>query len=270
MLLTLRELKHMGLMSLFGRGPLSDKKIAKVAKLAANPFAQPEVRMREMQRLIEDGSDASLRGVLRRFAANAQGHIADEDEKKWLEDALVRRGEEALPALRDYINSEEKLTYALAAFRRIAGDDAATDFLLGVLQHYGPDDHRSGEAKLQIILQLGEYGGDASILPILSPFLNDHSDEVRWSILELLERATTGGTFPPEQQSAYAAELLQLVTSEEVGPRIARRAADILCRLEWSLKESPAELAAVLGDEYFLDKKHFVRRRGKKSQSESA
>src|SRR6478609_7318824 len=100
----------MGLLSFFGKGPLSDKRIAKVAKLASNPFAQPDVRMREMQRLIDDGSDAALRGVLKRFAANAQGHIADEDEKKWLEDALVAHGDDALGPLRDYIATEEKLT----------------------------------------------------------------------------------------------------------------------------------------------------------------
>lgn len=67
----------MGLLSIFGKGPLSDKRIDRISKLAANAFAQPDVRMREMQRLLDDGTPAAIKGVLRRFAANAQGHIAD-------------------------------------------------------------------------------------------------------------------------------------------------------------------------------------------------
>ena len=68
----------MGLMDFFG-GPLSEKKIEKISKLASNPFAQPDIRMREMMRLLSDGGPGALRGVIKRFAANANGAIADED-----------------------------------------------------------------------------------------------------------------------------------------------------------------------------------------------
>src|SRR5690349_4431435 len=118
----------MGLLSLFGVGPLSPGKIDKVSKLAANPFAQPDVRMREMQRLVNDGSPLALRGLLKRFASNANGHIADEDEKQWLEDKLVDIGQGCVEPLADFIKSGDKLTYALRAYERIAGEEAATAF----------------------------------------------------------------------------------------------------------------------------------------------
>lgn len=254
----------MGLLSLFGKSPLSDKKIAKIAKLAANPFAQPDVRMREMQRLVEDGSDASLRGVLRRFAANAQGHIADEDEKKWLEDALVRCGDSALPALQDYIKTESKLTYALRAVARIAGDEAAIDFLIDVLRQYGPDDHRSTEAKLQIIWQLAEHLEDPRVFAALVPFLRDHSDDVRWAVLDLLERVTLDVPLPADA-SAILEHMSFLVCDKEVSPRIAKRAAELLATREWALPGKHDALAQVLEETFFLDKKHFVRRKVHKS-----
>lgn len=254
----------MGLLSLFGKGPLSDKKIAKVAKLAANPFAQPDVRMREMQRLVQDGSDTALRGVLRRFAANAQGHIADEDEKKWLEDAVVERGEDALPALRDYIATEEKLTYALGAFRRIAGDVTAVGYFLEVLTRYGPEDYRSGEAKQQILWQLSELMSDARVLPGVCPFLADHSDDVRWAILTMVEVAAKEGTLSPELQGRLAEEMGKLVTADS-GPRIARRTAELLATLEWPVGGEAETLVPELEDAFFLDKKRYVRRRGKKT-----
>ncbi len=254
----------MGLLSLFGKSPLSEKKITKVAKLAANPFAQPDVRMREMQRLVEDGSAAALRGVLRRFAANAQGHIADEDEKKWLEDALVKCGENALPPLQEYIKTEAKLTYALRALARIAGDAPAIDFFIEVLRQYGPDDHRSTEAKLQVIWQLAEHLQEARVFAALVPFLRDHSDDVRWAVLDLLERVTQDAP-PPDLLPGILAHMSFLVCDKEVSPRIAKRAAELLAQREWALPDGQQGLAHVLEETFFLDKKHFVRRRVHKS-----
>ena len=261
----------MGLLSLFKTGPLSEKKIARVAKLAANPFAQPDVRMREMQRLIQDGSYAALRGVLRRFAANAQGHIADEDEKKWLEDALVGHGSDALPALRSYIEDESKITYALRAYRRIAGNEAAVTFFLVVLKKYGPEDYRSSEAKLQLVWELSEHLDDERVFSSLCPFLNDHSDDVRWAILDLLERLADAKQLSAQAQEASQAALLALVTDASVSQRIARRTADLLSQREWQLPAGPDALNALLDDSYFLDKKRIVRRRtGRHASSASA
>lgn len=254
----------MGLLGLFSKGPLSERKIAKVAKLAANPFAQPDVRMREMQRLVDDGSAQALRGVLRRFAANAQGHIADEDEKKWLEDALVQRGESALGPLRDYIRQEDKLTYALRAFRRIAGEAEAIRFFLEVLKVYGPEDYRSSEAKLQFIWQLSESLAEDRVLPELTAFLQDHSDDVRWAVLDLIERAADKNILSDADQQQVRTTMRHLVTDPEVSPRIARRSADLLANREWRLPDGSEALAGVLEEDFFIDKKRYVRRRNKK------
>jgi hypothetical protein len=254
----------MGLMSLFGKGPLSAGKIDKIAKLAANPFAQPDVRMREMQRLLSDGTPAALRGVLKRFAANASGHIADEDEKKWLEDQLVDIGDDSLEPLADFIGAEEQISYALHAYRRIAGDQATVGFLLGVLEKYGPDDYRSSEAKVQIIGELAHLVADPRVLPGLVPFLRDHSDEVRWAVIELVEAAAREGRLTPELQAAAAKELGAMILSDDNRPRIERRAAEILCEREWPVGGTGESLPTLLEDEFFLDKKRFVRRRAKK------
>ena len=257
----------MGLLSLFGKSPLSDKKIAKVAKLAANPFAQPDVRMREMQRLIEDGSDAALRGVLKRFASNAQGHIADEDEKKWLEDALVEvRLHGALPALQDYMQDTRPSSPTCIAGRSPASPATPTrpsTFFLDVLRAYGPDDHRSSEAKLQLVWQLSE-SMSGQVIEALIPFLRDHSDDVRWAVLELTDKAADRNLLTPAMQTAAAAEMLGLLTDSEISPRISRRTAELAAQREWVLPAGNDPIAAVLDEEFFLDKKRYVRRRNKK------
>lgn len=245
---------------IFGKGPLSDKQIAKAAALAANSFAQPDVRMREMERLIDDGSPAAIRGLLKRFAVNAHGHIADEDEKKWLEDALVEIGQGAVAPLEDYISTEDKLTYALRAYERIVGSEAAAQCFLNVLKRYGADDYRSVEAKLQLVWQLASYIDAPQVLAELVPFLLDHSDDVRWAVIDLLERAADKKALPAEILTQASEKLAVLVVDPEVSLRISRRTADVLAEREWPLQEGAA-LNAFLGDDFFLDKKRLVRRR---------
>ena len=253
----------MGLLDFFGKRPLSEAKIAKIAKLAANPYAQSDVRMREMERLLIDGSPAALGGVLKRFAANANGHIADEDEKKWLENQLVNMGRDAVEPLRSFIRNEDKLTYALRAYRRLNGPEEAVRFFIEVLEHYGPEDYRSGEAKLQVVWQLAENIEDARVLPALIPFLRDHSDDIAWAVMDLLEKGLTKNLVNDELRRAAATSFGEMVIESSIGPRIQRRAAEFLCAHEWPIESDATELATFLDEEYFLDKKKFVRRRAR-------
>jgi hypothetical protein len=255
----------MGFLGLFGGGGgMSERRIDKSAKLACNPFAQPDVRMREMQRLLQDGSPGALRGLLKRFTADASGGIADEDEKKWLEDAIVDVGAPIEEPLRDFIKSEEKLTYALHAYERIAGSDEAIRYFVEVLQHYGPDDHRAGEAKLQLVLVLAEHASDPRVLPALVPFLLDHTDEVRTAVLDQLDAAADRNEVSGELLSQLAEPLATLVCDATVGPRVQRRAVELLEKRSWAVGGTASELAPFVGGDYFLDKKRYVRRRVKR------
>ncbi len=257
----------MGLLELFGKGPLTEKKIDKIAKLASNPFAQPDVRMKEMQRLLSEGTRTAIRGALKRFASNASGAIADEDEKQWLEEALVDKDQDAIEPLRDYIQTETQLTYALRAYRRITGDAEAVRFFLQTLTTYGPDDYRSGDAKQQLVVQVEENLADPRVLPALVPFLHDHADEVRWAVMDCVDKAADAGQLTGEVAATVAAKLGELVLDESVGPRIQLRAAEILAVREWQIGAGAEELASFLGDTYFLDKKRYVRRRAKTAKN---
>lgn len=255
----------MGLLDFLGKGPLSEKKIAKIAKLACNPYAQPDVRVREMQRLMEDGSDAAIRAVLKRFAANASGNIADEDEKHFLEDAIVDMGGVTIEPLRRYIRNGKQLTYALRAFKRIVGAAEAVKFFIEILHRYGPEDYRAQDAKLQLVWQLDEDLSNPEVLTALMPFLEDHSDDVRWAVVDLIERCADEGLVAAEVLQDAADALGRLVVTDESSTRIMQRAAEVLCRREWRISSEAEELAVALDGQYFLDKKRFVRKRVKKA-----
>lgn len=259
----------MDLMRWFGKGPLSDKQIAKSVKIITNHYGQPESRMGEMQRLLNDGHEAALSGLLKRFSANAQGHIADEDEKKWLEDTMVSLGDKAIAPLQAYIRSEHKLTYALRAYERIVGIERAVGFFLDVLDRYGPDDHRGADMKLQLVQAVGPHANTPTILNTLAAYLTDHSDEVRWAVLDVLEHAAQAGTLGPAQQRHIGDMLWQRILDDgDVRPRIQRRMADMLATMEWAYgaevtPEVAHQLAGLLQEHYFIDKKGFLRQRVK-------
>ena len=232
-------------------GPLSAKKIDKAKKLAANPFAQPDVRMREMQRLLHDGSELALRALLVRLTVNAQGHIADEDEKRFLCDALVEAGNKAVAPLRAFIDEEERLTHALQTYVRIEGHDRAAIAFAEALAGIGPLAHRRLEAKLQLVLALGEYRAQPAVQEALIPHLLDHSDDVRIAVMDVLGRALHEQAVPAPTQARLAPALTRLVSDDGVSLRIAQRAADVLAdgRVPLTL---PAALHPSLADHFLL------------------
>ncbi len=257
----------MGLMDFLGKGPLSEKKIQKIVKLATNPFAQPDVRVREMMRLIEDGGTEAINGLLRRFAVNANGHIADEDEKKWLEDKLVELGNPAIFPLQRYICSEKQLTYALRAYSRLVDDEESVRMFIEALEKHGPDGYREADAKLQLVWQLSEDLDDKRVLSSLTPFLLDHSDDIRWAVMDLITKAHDDGGLEQELIIAISAELTSVVFDESTGPRIARRAAQLLSEQEWKVIGDVTDLPSLLGEDYFIDKKQYLRPRAKRQSN---
>jgi hypothetical protein len=210
--------------SLWQKKTLTPARIRKIGQLAANPFAQPEVRMQNMTLLIDDGQPLALQAVLRRFTCNAQVSIVDEEEKQWLENALVKVGEGAIEPLRAYIAQDQKLTYALSALRRIEGDACALGYFIEILEKYGPEDHRGCEAKVQLLDQLmDDYQNHITQEHVL-PFLFDHSDEVCWAVLSLVERVLSEHCLAEPLRIPLEESLLKLMAEKLSKARIARRA----------------------------------------------
>ena len=251
-------------MDFLGKGPLSEKKIQKIVKLATNPFAQPDVRVREMMRLIEDASTEAINGLLRRFAVNANGHIADEDEKKWLENQLVELGNSAIFPLQRYICAEKQLTYALRAYRRLVDDEESVRMFIEALEKHGPESYREFDSKLQLVWQLSEDLDDERVLSALLPFLLDHSDDIRWAVMDLITKAHDAGQLGEEFATTVAAQLSEIVCDESTGPRIARRAAQLLAEQEWKMAGEATDLPTLLDEDYFIDKKRYLRPRAKR------
>lgn len=219
--------------------------LEKAAKQVKEAYAQPEYRRGAMDRLFEMGSEEAFWALLQRFAYNANGAIADESEKNDLVNQLVQRGEDVLPALKRFIQTEKNLAYPIQALVRIMGEPAAAEFLTEALQGYEPLDHRSTQAKTTLVISLAE------LLPpeqaqVYVPYLQDHHDDVQFQAIVALE-----GSAQPDTAEA----LIELCKQGATSPRVQRRAAQALTSLQWPVKEAFDDFDPELRSEYQLDKK---------------
>ena len=247
----------------FSKGPLNQKQIDKAVTMIENRFAQTDIRLREMAKLLEDGTPEAWRAVLKRFAMTANGQIADEQEKQWLEDELVQIGTNISVELEQYVRTETHITYPLHAFERINGTDAGLELAMAALDGHGASCHRSIDAKLELVWHIAENLTDNFSIARLLPFLEDFSDDVRWAVMDIIESLRQKGrVFDEAFLTMLSSTLGKSVTGEDASTRIASRAAELLFAFETPNPElSQARLRGDIDTSYFFDKKGYLRRR---------
>mgnify|MGYP006270577835 CR=1 FL=1 len=237
----------MGVWDLFKSKP----PVEKASKQLREPYAQPEARETAMNKLFEIGTDEAYDAVLKRFTFNASGQIADESEKRQLVERLAATGQAVVPALQRFIRTESNLTFPIQALQQILPGPEVTEFLVETLQSHDPRDHRSTQAKTQLVVSLAE------LLPsdraeVLVPYLHDHSDDVQFQVIVALEHLA----HPPTKDA-----LIDVCCTDEHAGRIRRRAAQALAALEWSVKHRFEDFDPELRDEWQVTKKGSLSKR---------
>jgi len=250
----------MSILSIFGIGSsqLSKKAIEKATKSLTNPYTQPDIRQEQVDKLLKDKSAAAIDGLLMRFTVMASQGIIDEQEKQALVDSLVHLGTITLEPIQRYLRKETNLTYAFLILKRILTPEQCQQELLALCQAYPPLDYRSDQQKRQLLLALKETATESVVNSIL-PYLQDHSDEVRYSAIELIHTFLKNNERSTVQNNAQAA-LYELITTEETSARIAQKAADTLAQLGFSGPiTNNRPLHTVLRDRYLISpQKQFI------------
>ena len=220
--------------------------LEKAAKQVREEYAQPEYRRGAMEKLLDMGTPEAYNALLRRFTVNANGQIADEQEKKDLVDELERAGEKAIDSIEQFIKTETKaLTFPIQALIRIRDKTEARDFLLSVLQQYEPLDHRTGLAKVALVDALGTLL-EPERASVLFPYLDDHHDDVQASVIEVLEHLAPEGT---------SEVLCRLCGSELHSGRVKRHSAQTLAKLSLSVRSHYEAFDSELKEQFILGKK---------------
>lgn len=217
-----------------------EKSLQRTIDKATNKLAQQADRWSALENLRKDGSEEALYGLCRRFAIVSQKSSEDEQEKQWVVDTLVDKGEVAIGPLRRFIKNHAQLAFALQVLGKIVPKERALEVIDEIIASEPPGYTRDPERRLDLIKWLGEWSKAtaADVVPRLAPYLKDHSEDVRYFAAEALAHHAKGDIGP---------QLVEALTNpEEEAGRFKRRLAELIIEHEVALGDRAAAVQAAL------------------------
>lgn len=211
----------MALFGLLGGDKPTPKNIQKLVTKVKERYAQPEYRRGAMERLLSWGTPEALDGVLTRFTVVVQSPHWDEEEKRWLVEELVEKGEPAKEALVRFLERENHIAFAAQALRQLASKEEYVEVLTKALKARSPEDYRSAQGKQEIIACIADASGP-EVAEALEPYLDDHADDVQCACIDAVEKLSAEAAYP---------RLKEIVTDDARSARVLRHAAGAMARL---------------------------------------
>jgi len=237
----------MGLMDLFSKEGRAKGALARNIARVSNKYAQSPDRFAAMEKLREEGSDEALYGLCKRFSFKYDKGIEDEQEKEWAVEALVSRGESAIPAVRRYAKEADTLSWALKILEAITHGPAASKMLEIVdelLASDPPGYTRDPSRKLEMVTFLSEWHGApaSDVAPRIVPYLKDFDQSVRYAAVDALAHQ-------PDEASSRAALLDAMLRPEEELRRMKVRSAEVLADQGWTVTDRKEAVAALIASD---------------------
>jgi hypothetical protein len=238
----------MGLLDFLKSSPSTDA-IANQVRKAKEHYAQPDYRRMAMDKLLKWDTDESIKGLLERFTVVVQSPHWDEEEKCWLVNEVVTKGERMVPILRDFIFEKNEVNHAIIALKKLVTDqESYSKLLTEALAKRSPSDHRSVQSKREIIGAITDLN-NRNLDALLVPYLEDHSDDVQSLTIEALAKS---------QDPSITKKLPELLSSEVHSARVLRMAAKVVTEQKIPI-EPGLELAEVVAEEYAVKNGYLVR-----------
>jgi hypothetical protein len=228
----------MGLFDFITGDKPTPKNIQKQVTKVKERYSQPEYRRLAMEKLLEWNEPDTLDAVMQRFTVVVQSPHWDENEKRWLVEELVERGESAKEAITRFLRKENHIAFAAKALKQLVNPEDYVSELRDALLARTPAEHRSVQGKQELIACLGEVA-DKSELDVVGQYLDDHGDDVQCAAIDVIENNKVDSVFD---------RLTEMVTEEFHSARVVRHAAGAISRLELSIDPEKPLVPAVIED----------------------
>jgi len=213
-------------------------------------YAQHEARMEAADKLRSIGTPEAIYGLARRFSATAENLGTDQEEKKTVQNMLVRFGDDAVEPLQRYIRNYDKITWAIDALEQLIPRDALVPFLFDILSEGDPV-HIRGEKATQIIKAL-ENLDDPDVVVGVIPCLKSPDDTVRITAIECLEAY--------RDESAREPFLDTLTNPDEDSLRVKMKIGLALEQMAWDVKGYRKKVESALPEGFRVTSKGRVTR----------
>jgi HEAT repeat protein len=242
----------MGLGELLTREGRQRFALERKIKKATNKWMQGAERMKALYALAEDGSEGALTGLVKRFGIQSDKSIDDEQEKEWVFETLVEKGESSLPPIIRALKTAETISWPLRVAEKLLDRDRLWGVIEQVLETMEPGYERDPSRKIQLITYLGDTR-DRRVAPVVAPYLEDMDETVRFTSVETLIK----------QRDEVAREpLLRLLGNDkEESLRIKVRICEGLADIGWDVRGFRGQVEKALPDGYQIDSEGRIRRK---------
>ncbi|MEO6776406.1 MAG: hypothetical protein ABI467_25910 [Kofleriaceae bacterium] len=207
---------------------------------ATNKLSQQPDRWGALERLREDGSDAALYGLCKRFGVTAMKGVEDEQEKTWAVDVLVEKGALVLTSLVRYMKGADQLAYPLRVLEKVADHDQQLAIVDELLASEPPGYVRMPDKRIDLLKWFTEHKGmtDDEVISRVVPYVADFDENSRFTAIEGLGTKDTAKIAGPLIDA--------LLRPEEESGRIKRTIVEVLERTKVQLGDRKAQVAAAL------------------------
>jgi HEAT repeat protein len=234
----------MGFLDRFSKDGRDARAREKNAQRAINKYAQSPDRLKALQALRDDGSDDALYALMRRFGMMYDKTIEDEQEKEWVFQWLIEKGEAVLPALKRYLLSADSISWPLRVLDKVVdAKEGRIDVIAAVLERHEPGYERDPTKKIQLLTHLAGLK-HARVPALVAPYLGDMDEGVRYACVDALLKQG--------DETAARLPLLDLFAKEE-SLRLRIRIADGLAELGWSIADRRADVEKGLPEAFQVE-----------------
>lgn len=217
-----------------------DKALQRTIEKATNKLSQQPDRWGALEKLREDGTDAALFGLCKRFGITSLKGVEDEQEKAWVVDVLVEKGAAALAPLRRYMKGAEQIAFPLKVVERIADHDKLLEVVDELFAGEPVGYVRMPERRIDLIKWFIEWkaASDDEVISRVTPYIADFDENVRFT--------TVDGLAGRDAKKIASPLIDGLLRPDEESGRVRRTIVEVLEKTKAPLGDRAAKVAAML------------------------
>jgi HEAT repeat protein len=242
----------MGLLSFFGGGTPAEKAQRLKAK-ATQKYGDAATRQKALQQLSELKHPDAVPVLMNRFTFNVDPQTTDAEEKEHVFQSICELEKDAVPPVKAFlVRSDTASSWALKILDTVLPPTEVLQIVTEELQRLGANYTRDPEKK-EVLIRFLEGKQDERIGPVLVPFLNDMSDDVKMAALKTLASVK----YEPARET-----LLTLLVTEETAKRVQTACVATLVETGFPVTGFREKVEAKLPEGHFIDKSGVVKKRG--------
>lgn len=234
-------------------GGSSPEKAMKLKAKVTQKYGDPASRQKAIQQLEKMDFPEATAALLARFTINVEPQTTDLDEKEHVFELVRGKGEKAVGPVLDFLKrSDSASSWALRLLTELVPEETLVGIISDYLIHLGTQYMRNPEKKI-VLLQFVAERDDPRIAPVLTPFLDDMSDDVKIATLRAL------GSKKHEEARE---PMLKVLTAPETAKRVQTSAIVALSDSGFGVQGFREKVEALLSEPYFVDKSGVIKKRG--------